>query len=142
MKFLVSILPLVFSTLLLPSQAAIPLDHLPPVDHREQLNRQVCVREVRTAINIHQLVLESSILDFYKANDDKRDGDAIIGMYLSRVVTEQGNIDCGIRLKKLTNNEITINWEIWKMYQRGEITRKMWLEDFSISIENKVLPLN
>jgi hypothetical protein len=125
------------------SQAAIPLDHLSPVDQREQLHREVCAWEVRTAINIHQIVLESSIKQLHEANDDKRDGHAIIGMYLTEQVFKV-NIDCGIRLKKLIltskgNEAIEINWEVWKMYQRNEITRTQWLNNFSTSIQNKVL---
>jgi hypothetical protein len=98
----------------------------------------VCVWKVNHAIKTYQTVLEETVKELYKANDDKKDGDYIIGIFLSRMVNRQGNSDCGIRLKKLTNNVITINWEVWKAYQRGEITRKKWLEDFSTSIENKI----
>jgi hypothetical protein len=139
MKFLIPALSLVFSALILPSQAAIPLDHLSPVEQREQLNRKECVQKVNHAIKTYQSVLDQTVGELHKANDDKRDGDAIIGMFLSKMVTKQGDIKCGIRLKKLIGNGIKINWEVWKAYQRGEITREKWLENFSTSIENKIL---
>jgi hypothetical protein len=144
MKFLIFAIPF-FSLLSTTfSQATIPLDHLSPVDQREQLNRKECVQKVNDAINTYQNVLDQTVRELYKANDDKRDGDAIIGMFLSRMVNKQGNSDCGKRLEKLIltskgNEAIEINWEVWKMYQRGEITRLEWLEDFSTSIEDKVL---
>ncbi len=151
MKFLIFAIPF-FSLLSTTfSQATIPLDHLSPVDQREQLNREkleqlhreVCAWEVRTVINIHQIVLESSIKQLHEANDDERDGHAVIGVYLTKQVSKE-NIDCGKRLEKLIltskgNEAIEINWEVWKMYQRGEITRTKWLKEFSTAIENKIL---
>jgi hypothetical protein len=144
MKFLIfaiSFFSLLSTTL---SQAATPLDHLSPVDQREQLNREVCAWEVRTAVNIHQTVLEDTIKQLPMANENEGEDHVSIGIYLTKQVIRQGNIGCGIRLEKLIltgqrTEGIEINWEVWKMYQRGEITRTEWLEDFSTSIQNKVL---
>jgi hypothetical protein len=149
MKFLISLIPFFSLLLTASSQAATPLDHLSPVEQREQLNREVCAWEVRTAINIHQTVLATSVKQLQEANDDERDGHAIIGIYLTEQVSKE-NIDCGKRLKKLIltsetsekTEVIKINWDVWKMYQRGEITRTEWLKDFSTSITNKILPPN
>jgi hypothetical protein len=145
MKFLIFAIPFFSLLLTTPSQAATPLDHLSPVDQREQLNREVCAWEVRTAVNIHQTVLAETIKQLHIANDDKRDGDAIIGIYLTEQVSKE-NKDCGKRLNNLiltsgSTEWIGINWKEWYMYQRGEITEIKWLEDFSTSIENKILQI-
>jgi hypothetical protein len=146
MKFLLFAISFFSLLLTTSSQATTPLDHLSPVEQHEQLNRIKCAREVRKAVNTHQSVLESSIKQLHEANDDERDGHAIIGRYLTREVTKK-NVDCGARLKKLilTNETgkqtevIAIDWEVWERYQRGEITRTKWLKEFSTAIENKIL---
>jgi hypothetical protein len=148
MKFLLFAIPF-FSLLSTTfSQAAIPLDHpleqqeQLKLDQREQVNREVCAWEVSNIINIHQNVLEDTIKQLPMANENEGEDHATIGIYLTKQVFKV-NIDCGIRLEKLTlignrTDGIEINWEVWKMYQRGEITRTEWLEDFSISVQNKV----
>ncbi len=143
MKFLLFAISFFSLLLTTSSQATTPLDHLSPVEQHEQLNRIKCAREVRKAVNTHQSVLESSIKQLHEANDDEREDHATIGRYLTKQVFKV-NIDCGKRLEKLIltsqrTDGIEINWEVWKMYQRGEITRTEWLEDFSISVQNKVL---
>jgi hypothetical protein len=143
MKFLLFAISFFSLLLTTSSQATTPLDHLSPVEQHEQLNRIKCAWEVSNVINIHQNVLAETIKVLPMANENEGEDHATIGRYLTKQVFKV-NIDCGKRLEKLIltsqrTDGIEINWEVWKMYQRGEITRTEWLEDFSISVQNKVL---